>query len=247
MLKYAYMEVGYFNSLLIFSCWLALKRHLEYVSLERFCHKSCLDSLTLYRALLQQFYQQDPSDSSFENHVTCQGLTEMFKKKKCFTVFSTFLHLSLVSFKVRGTLNVSYLSCSRTGLVFLSMLIPMMHIDTNQRAFTNGQDTWKRTLCTYFPLKATSHLEYCSASLPHFLSLSSHTLSIIAWVNLSPRLAYLLSQSRKSRDYQRNNPRTRGLLLPASTWKPTILPSPCSFHAILFPFLGRGWGSNDGR
>lgn len=118
--------------LLIFSSWLVLKRHLEYVSLERLCHASCLASRTQYLAVLQQFYQQDPSDPSFENHVTCQGLSETFKKKKCFTVLSTFLHLSFVSFKVRGTLNVSYVSCSRTGL---------MGTDTNQRAFTDGQDT----------------------------------------------------------------------------------------------------------
>lgn len=172
---------------------------------------------------------------------------QRYSRKKKFTIFSTFLHLSFVSFKVRDTLNVSYLSCSRTGLVSFFILIPMMRTDANQRPFTNGQDTWKRMYCTYFPLKVASHLEYCSPSLTHFLSFSSHTLAIAAWANLSLSLAYLLSQLRKSRDYQRNNPKTRGLLLPASAWKPTILPPPFSFHPILFPFLGRGWESNDGR
>lgn len=120
--------------LLIFSSWLALKRHLEYVSLERLCHTSCLDSLAQCLAVLQQFYQQDPSDPSFENHVPVKAFQRrLFVKQKIVSQYSA---LFSTSFKVRFTLNVSYLSCSRTGLVFLST-----RTDTNQRALTNGQDT----------------------------------------------------------------------------------------------------------
>lgn len=130
-----------------------------------------------------------------------------------------------------------------------------IHVFTNTSAPTRGSHipfwpmgtTHEREHRTYFPLKPGSCLKYGSPSLHHFLSLSSHTLSITASVNLSPSLVYLLSQLRKSRDYQKNNPRTRGLLLPASAWKPAILPPPFSFRPILFPFLGRGWGCNDGR
>lgn len=34
---------------------------------------------------------------------------------------------------------------------------------------------------------------------------------------------------------------------PSFRRKPPILPPPLSFRPVLFPFWGRGWGSNDGR
>lgn len=81
-------------------------------------------------------------------------------------------------------------------------------------------------------------LEYCfsfvSASLSSPISfLSSLILSLSVSLSLSPCLVYLLSQSRKSRDYQRDNPSGRGLLLPASTesfpFFPRLPPSVLSY------------------
>lgn len=82
----------------------------------------------------------------------------------------------------------------------------------------------------------------CLSFYSHFLSLSSHTLSFSASLSPSPSLVYLLSQPRKSRDYQRNNPSTRGLLLPASA--ESLLFSPLLFPSVLSYFLSEAGGED---
>lgn len=74
-------------------------------------------------------------------------------------------------------------------------------------------------------------------------SFSSHlSLSLSFSVSLRPSrcLVYLLSQPRKSRDYQRNNPSGRGLLLPAST--ESLLFFPLFLPQVLSYFLSEAGG-----
>lgn len=91
-----------------------------------------------------------------------------------------------------------------------------------------------------FPFKTASLflLRVCPSS--HFLPLFFSTLSSSASLSLSPSLVYLLSQPRKSRDYQRNNPSGRGLLLPASA--ESLLFFPLLFPSILSYFLSEAGG-----
>lgn len=81
-----------------------------------------------------------------------------------------------------------------------------------------------------------------SPSLPTFF-VSSFLLSPSpASLSLSPSLVYLLSQPRKSRDYQRNNPSGRGLLLPASA--ESLLFFPLLFPSVLSYFLSEAGGED---
>lgn len=82
----------------------------------------------------------------------------------------------------------------------------------------------------------------CLSHSSHFLSLFSHILSFSASLSLSPSLVYLLSQPRKSRDYQRNNPSGRGLLLPASV--ESLLFFPLLFPFVLSYFLSEAGGED---
>lgn len=94
-----------------------------------------------------------------------------------------------------------------------------------------------------FPLKTAPLLfllRVCRSS--HFLPLLFSTLSFSAALSLSPSLVYLLSQPRKSRDYQRNNPSGRGLLLPASA--ESLLFFPLLFPSVLSYFLSEAGGED---
>lgn len=90
-------------------------------------------------------------------------------------------------------------------------------------------------------------MEYCSPLslplplLPLSFSLLS-TLSFSASLSPSPGLVYLLSQPRKSRDYQTNNPSGRGLLLPASA--ESLLFFPLLFPSVLSYFLSEAGGED---
>lgn len=93
-----------------------------------------------------------------------------------------------------------------------------------------------------FPFKTAPLflLRVCRSS--HFLPLLFSTLSFSASLSLSPSLVYLLSQPRKSRDYQRNNPSGRGLLLPASA--ESLLFFPLLFPSVLSYFLSEAGGED---
>lgn len=143
--------------LLIFSSWLALKWHLEYVNQESLSHKlsgqshtiCCWSSTVLSTSALRT------------HHLRSMWPVKAFQRcsrKK--TLFHSIQHLSPLI--IWGEKHFKRI-ISELQQGFLAMLLTMIGRDINQRAFTNEQDTWKRTHCTYFPLKATSHLEYCPA------------------------------------------------------------------------------------
>lgn len=141
------------------------------------------------------------------------------QKQRCLTVVRRLSPRIVCSFEGERHSKRVISELQQDGAL-LSVLKPMMPSETQTSTHSHGHlhtlmSRTKKTQRIYFFIKV-AHLECRSPSLPHFLSLSSHTLSITASVNLSPSLVFLLSQLRKSRDYQRNNPRTRGLLLPAS-------------------------------
>lgn len=80
----------------------------------------------------------------------------------------------------------------------------------------------------------------CLSFSSHFLSLFSYFLCFSVSLSPSPCLVYLLSQPRKSRDYQRDNPSGRGLLLPASTESPLFFP--LLLPSVLSYFLSEAGG-----
>ena len=121
----------------------------------------------------------------------------------------------------------------------LSPLIPTIHTHARSHISTHANNYAHHILLPvnkpliaenerediiYFPFQ----FEYLLILFSFFLfPLPFSFLSFLVFLcllSISPCLVYLLSQRRKSRDYQRDNPSGRGLLLPASTQSPLFFP-----------------------
>ncbi len=90
-----------------------------------------------------------------------------------------------------------------------------------------------------FSTQDRAYFEHCFSFVSASLSLFSNSLSFAVPLSLSPCLVYLLSQPRKSRDYQGDNPSGRGLLLPTSTESLLFFPS-FFLPSCLISFLMQG-------
>lgn len=216
-------------------------------------------SMSISRCCLLQFYQQDTSDLSFENHVNCQDLSEMLKKKKVLQLWS--YHLSFLV-KGEGLFKcvISELQQDR-ALLFIHANTHDALADTHPRVhqhiithpwlthsfLTDGHETWKRA-SHIFPIEASDSFEIVfsfPSPLPFFvLSCTLHHClrKSLTQLGLPPVSAEEIQglPEEQSQDQGPAAPSFHVKSLP-------FYPLPFSFRPILFPFLGRGWGSNDGR